>query len=335
MGFFSFKLRKRHVVGLFFVSAVAALYWVNASGFARLPMSDGPQIMAHRGLGQQYHREGLTRDSCTATMLKATPHRYLENTLAGIEAAFAVGAKYVEVDLHPTTDGQFALFHDWRLECRTQAKGPARERSMQELRLLDVGYGYTFDGGKTYPFRGQGKGGIPSLEDLLAKFPTQRFVLDLKGNTHEEGQRLVDRLASMRPDERARFLIYGGKIPVQLVQRAFPSLPTAWPQRLKNCIKTYAAFGWSGFVPRACRNAMIMLPRNIAVWMWGWPNRFLIRMRDHGSVVFLLDRYQGEGHSTPLDDLSVLPELPRTSLVNIWTDRADAWAAASNAGQSP
>ena len=37
-----------------------------------------------------------------------------------MRAAFAAGADIVELDIHPTTDGQFAVFHDWTLDCRTE-----------------------------------------------------------------------------------------------------------------------------------------------------------------------------------------------------------------------
>ena len=38
-----------------------------------------------------------------------------------MRAAFAAGADIVEFDVHPTSDGQFAVFHDWTLDCRTAA----------------------------------------------------------------------------------------------------------------------------------------------------------------------------------------------------------------------
>ena len=32
----------------------------------------------------------------------------------------------IEIDVHPTTDGQFAVFHDWTLDCRTNGAGVTR-----------------------------------------------------------------------------------------------------------------------------------------------------------------------------------------------------------------
>ena len=36
-----------------------------------------------------------------------------------MRAAFDSGADVVELDVHLTPDGKFAVFHDWTLDCRT------------------------------------------------------------------------------------------------------------------------------------------------------------------------------------------------------------------------
>jgi glycerophosphoryl diester phosphodiesterase len=52
---------------------------------------------------------------------------HLENTIASVRAGFELGADVVEFDVHPTTDGTFAVFHDWTLDCRTDGRA-RRER---------------------------------------------------------------------------------------------------------------------------------------------------------------------------------------------------------------
>ena len=113
-------------------------------------------------------------------------HRFLENTLAAFSAAFAAGADIVEFDVHPTTDGAFVVFHDWTLDCRTDGHGGTREHSLAELKALDVGYGYTADGGKTFPFRGAGVGLMPTLDEVLAAFPGRRFLINVKSDDPSE-----------------------------------------------------------------------------------------------------------------------------------------------------
>jgi hypothetical protein len=79
-----------------------------------------------------------------------------------------------EIAVHPTADGHFVVFHDWTLECRTDGYGVTRQHTLTELKALDAGYGYTADGGKTFPIRGKGVGLIPSLDEVFAAFRGRR-----------------------------------------------------------------------------------------------------------------------------------------------------------------
>lgn len=56
--------------------------------------------------------------------------------------------------------------------------------------------------------------------------------------------------------------------------------------------------GWSGYVPEACRDTSLLIPVNIAPWLWGWPDRFLDRMGAAGTNVYLLGPYHGVGFPT-------------------------------------
>ena len=100
---------------------------------------------------------------------------------------FQAGADIVELDLHITKDRQFAVFHDWKLDYRTNGTGVTRDYTIAELKSLDVGYGYSADGGKTFPFRGKGVGLMPSLDEVLAYFPERSFLIHVKSNDPKEG----------------------------------------------------------------------------------------------------------------------------------------------------
>jgi glycerophosphoryl diester phosphodiesterase len=119
--------------------------------------------------------EGIEGDTCTAERIFEPAHPYLENTIPSMQAAFDAGADMVELDIKPTKDGQFAVFHDWTLDCRTNAKGMVSDYTMDELRKMDIGYGYTADNGKTYPFRGRGFGLMPTLDEVLTHFQVNCF----------------------------------------------------------------------------------------------------------------------------------------------------------------
>jgi glycerophosphoryl diester phosphodiesterase len=118
-------------------------------------------------------------------------------------AAFALGADVVELDVHPTTDGRFAVFHDWTLDCRTEGTGETRDHNMAYLKTLDIGYGYTVDGGRTFPLRGTGAGLMPSFSDVMAAFPGKKFLVNFKSNEAREGDTLADMLEA-NPEWRIR-----------------------------------------------------------------------------------------------------------------------------------
>lgn len=303
--------------------AVGIVLWLgNSSYFVRAP-SRGPFLLAHRGAAQTYSREGLGRDSCTATRIYPPQHPFLENTIASMHAAFSYGADVVEFDVHPTTDGHFAVFHDWTLECRTNGHGVTRRASLADLKKLDIGWGYTADGGKTFPFRGKGRGLMPSMDEVLSTFPDRRFLINVKSNDPAEGELLARRLERLPARQRRLLMAYGGPLPINVLRRRIPTMPTLSKPGLKRCLLTYAALGWLGYVPRSCERNVIIVPSNVAPWLWGWPARFVSRMEKAGSPVFLVNAYSGDGMNGIDSTRDLEAEVPAHYGGGIWTDRID------------
>ena len=171
-----------------------AVYLFNASWRATPPTGD-IQLIAHRGVHQLFSREGLQNDTCTAERIFPPTHDYLENTLPSMAAAFAAGADIIEFDVHPTTDGRLAVLHDWTVDCRTEGTGETRSHDLAYLKALDIGYGYTADGGKTFPFRGKGVGMMPEIEEVLAALPAGASSSTTRA-TKREGDMLAALLAA-------------------------------------------------------------------------------------------------------------------------------------------
>ncbi|QND66397.1 glycerophosphodiester phosphodiesterase [Mesorhizobium loti] len=261
-------------------------------------------------MSQQFDRTNLRNDTCTASRMLPPTHGYLENTIPSMRASFEAGADIVELDVHPTTDGKFAVFHDWTLDCRTNGHGVTREHSMAEMRELDVGYGYTADAGKTFPFRGKGVGMMPSLDEVLATFPRKRFLINIKSNDASEGDLLSQELSRIASGDLARLMVYGGDKPIAALRRALPDIKTMSLSSLKGCLIPYIAYGWTGVVPAACNNMVIFVPTNFAGWLWGWPNVFLNRMASANSLAFLVGPYHGGEFSTGIDTRDQVLALP-------------------------
>lgn len=112
-----------------------------------------------------------------------------ENTLFVFERAIKEhGADMLELDVHPTLDGELAVIHDATLDRTTNGSGPVGERTMGELRRLDAGCRF----GEGAPWRGKGLV-VPTLDEVLERFPRTPVHVELKsrGGAKEPGERLL------------------------------------------------------------------------------------------------------------------------------------------------
>lgn len=102
----------------------------------------GPRVLAHRGLAVD------------------AP----ENTLLAFAKAIAVGADYLETDVHASQDGIAVISHDPRLDRVAGRPVAVGQLTMAELGRVDLGHDQTFS----------------SLEATLDAFPEARFNIDVK-----------------------------------------------------------------------------------------------------------------------------------------------------------
>lgn len=324
-------MKKRYILGGVAAAACLGLYALNASWLAPAP-SGKPLLLAHRGVYQRYDRTGLTMTTCTADRILPPTNRYLENTLPSMKASLDAGADVIELDVHPTTDGQFAVFHDWTLECRTDGHGTTRDHTMAELKALDIGYGYTADGGRTFPFRGRFKGMMPTLEEALTAFPDTHFLINIKSNDPTEADRLVAYLNAHKLMSD-RLSVYGGERPMTRFAAIAPQLRPFGKTSVKACALGYLALGWSGYMPKACRNTVMVLPQN-TIWLaWGYPNRLQDRFARAGSYVYLLGPQTSMNGLQGMTSPEQLKSVPKSWRMGIWTDEIETVGPAMKARQ--
>jgi len=113
-----------------------------------------------------------------------------ENTLVAFDLAASLGADAVETDVRRTRDGTVVIFHDDDTARLTGAPGTIEARSLAEVGALDAGFAFTFDGGRTFPWRGAGVR-VPTLAEALARHPAMRFNVDAKGEEAALAEALV------------------------------------------------------------------------------------------------------------------------------------------------
>jgi glycerophosphoryl diester phosphodiesterase len=291
---------------------------VNASWIA--PRLRKPLILvAHRGLAQQYDHEGITDATCTAERMLPSEHDFIDDTLRSFSNARHFGADAIALEVHPTRDGHMVAFHDWTVDCRTDGHGAVRELTLAEIKKLDVGYGYTPDGGKTHPLRGRGVGGMPTVEEVLHEVPRMPLIFHFKSKDPADADALLAALRRGGAAIDGRFGFYGHPAVVRRVKQLAPSAWAFTVQDTKSCLTDYVKFGWTSFVPRSCRNTTVMVPLNYQWAIWGWPKRFLVRMEQAGTRVILTGDYK-KGGALGLSHAEQLAKVPRDFRGYLWIE---------------
>lgn len=310
-------------LGLAAAIAFLGLTLLNASWLAPEPKG-APKLVAHRGVYQLFDQRNLENDTCTATRIEPPVHDYLENTVRSMERARVLTAQMVEVDIAPTADGQIAVFHDWTVDCRTDGTGATRDLTMVELKALDIGYGYTADGGKTFPFRGKGVGQIPTLEEALAALPRTPILFNFKSKDPAEADLLARRLREAgREVEWIGDGFYGDAAPVERIATHFPQA-WAWSKAAaRKCSEDYILLGWSGYLPASCRGGTLIVSLDTQWAFWGWPDRLIARMEAAGGRVLLVGPQGNDAMPMGLALPEQLGKVPASYNGYLWVE--DIW----------
>jgi glycerophosphoryl diester phosphodiesterase len=311
-------MSKWKIIGLAIALFAVTVSLMNASWIAPEPQGR-LLLVAHRGVAQQFPREGLGRQDCTATRIRKPEHNYIENTLPSLQRAYFLGANIVEVDVQQTADGQMVAFHDATLECRTNGKGRVRDHSLAQLKTLDAGYGYTADGGKTFPLRGR-VGAIPSLDEVLRAAPAQGLLFHFKTRDPSDADALAAAFQRSGLPIHDKVSFYGPQIVLDRMRR---HAPKAWmfdPAATKACGTDYVKWGWAGIVPESCRGTTTMVPLNYQWAIWGWPKRFLARMSGVDAKTIVTGPLENKDAPVGIDRPEQLSEVPRSFRGYLWVE---------------
>jgi glycerophosphoryl diester phosphodiesterase len=278
-----------------FVLALAflALTFVNASWLADSPRGY-VKLVAQRGL-MQLPGPGAAGD-CPARAIEPPVHDFIENTQPAMAQALRLGAQMIAIDVAPTADGRFALFRDPALDCRTNGKGPVSAQTLAQLKALDVGYGYSPDGGQTFPLRGLGQGLIPALEEALTVAGDTPLHYNLRFADAATAGRLIAaiRVAGRNPAERGDSFT-GPEAALAPIRAAWPAALAASPEQAAACTRAYLWQGWLGLTPGICRGSLIAIPLDRQWAFAGWPNRLIARMEAVGAGVVLTGEAGSDG----------------------------------------
>ncbi|HEY0736453.1 MAG TPA: glycerophosphodiester phosphodiesterase family protein [Herpetosiphonaceae bacterium] len=171
-----------------------------------------------------------------------------ENTMASFERGLAMGVDAIELDVHPTRDGELVVIHDPTLDRTTNGHGLVSAHTLEQIQALDAGSWFdpTFAGQRVPIFRDvmswakgrtqviieikQGPIFYPNVEELLIA------VLDETGMRDQVlaisfDHISVHKLKQLAPDIPTGVL-YAGRVvnPVSLAREAqADALMPYWP----------------------------------------------------------------------------------------------------------
>lgn len=313
--------RKKSRFFIFEVLLILILVWLmNTNIF--YSQEENYKIVAHRGLAQTFDVSQVEWDTNTAQIIYEPEHPYLENTIPSMQAAFDLGADVVELDIKLTKDNKLAVFHDFTLEYRTNGTGQVSDYTMAELKMLDIGYGYTADNGRTYPFRGKGIGLMPELEEVFSAFPDKELLIHVKDHNMKTYEVLWnDYLSTMTNERLAQITVYGDNAGIEFLREKSPTIRLLSMAMMKSALLKYQLFGFTGYIPKELHNMELHLPQKYARFLWGWPNKFINRMESVNTRVVLV---AGEGKwSEGFDTVESLKTIPKGYSGYIWTNRID------------
>ncbi|MFA1818872.1 glycerophosphodiester phosphodiesterase family protein [Virgibacillus oceani] len=99
---------------------------------------------------------------------RGVPSLAPENTMAGYELSYELGADLIETDIQATKDGHIVIMHDTTVNRTTDGTGNVSDLTLEEIKALDAGsyFGPEFEGE-----------GVPTLIEFLEGFKDRDVVL--------------------------------------------------------------------------------------------------------------------------------------------------------------
>ncbi|NPA91559.1 MAG: glycerophosphodiester phosphodiesterase [Chloroflexi bacterium] len=147
-----------------------------------------------------------------------------ENTLYAFQHAWELGVDVLELDVRGTRDGAIVVIHDPTVDRTTNGTGRVKDMTLADIQALDAGYRFTPDGGKTYPYRGQGIR-IPTLEEVFDALPNARFNIEVKSNDPPIVDAVADLIRRKGMEDRVLIGAFDQKI-AEALRRALPEAAT-------------------------------------------------------------------------------------------------------------
>lgn len=216
-----------------------------------------------------------------------------ENTAEAFSRAVALGYRYVETDVHATSDGVAVVFHDPTLDRVAGRPGRVDQLRWADLATVRVG----------------GAAAVPRLDDVLAAWPQVRFNIDVKAASGiVPTVRTVDRVGA---GERVLLASFSDARLARLRALAGPKVATSLGMRAVARLRVASLTG---------RRRLLLPASAVAAQV---PVRYgRLRLVDRRFIGYA-HRLGLQVHVWTIDDPAMMHELLDLGVDGIMTDRVD------------
>lgn len=166
-----------------------------------------------------------------------------ENTLEAFDRGIAAGADGLELDVHLASDGVVVVCHDPTLDRTTDARGPIATRTSADLGEINASARYGID--LEHPWTGA-RQGLPSLDDVLARYPAASLIIEMKDYRAEVGEAVVRAVRAAGAERRVCL----GAFDVAPVLAARALAPDIATSATREEVRSALRRSWIGLAPR-------------------------------------------------------------------------------------
>lgn len=124
--------------------------------------------------------------------------------MLAFDHGMSLGADGLELDVRLSRDGVVVVHHDRTLERTTNGRGPIAALAADELARLDAGY-------HVEGFRGAA-GGVPTLKEVLLRYPVASLIIELKVNDPVLAHTTIDEVRAAGALDRVAVGSFGTRV---------------------------------------------------------------------------------------------------------------------------
>lgn len=177
------------------------------------------------------------------------------NTLTAFRRASALGVDMLDMDMHATRDGALVLSHDDTLDRLTDRQGRIADLSLAKVLEADAGYRFSPDGGRSFPFRGQGVR-VGQLSEVLGAFGGAHFTVEIKEVQPGLPAAFCGALRRAGVERRVIVASFSDEA-LQAFRRVCPEVMTSMTERELRPLVLLSKVGLAGLAPVPGRAAQV------------------------------------------------------------------------------